>query len=83
MARHIFIDRDKRKNKSNVQEMYDECFKTLQAGNSIFIFPQGTVGWTEGYPLRMEPLILRYNLKFPSYLYPYIFRIMHGIVPIR
>jgi len=42
MARHIFIDRDKRKNKTNVQEMYDKCFKTLQAGNSIFIFPQGT-----------------------------------------
>jgi 1-acyl-sn-glycerol-3-phosphate acyltransferase len=42
MARHIFIDRDKRKNKTNVQKMYDECFKTLQAGNSIFIFPQGT-----------------------------------------
>jgi 1-acyl-sn-glycerol-3-phosphate acyltransferase len=42
MARHIFIDRDKTKNKTNVQAMYDECYKTLQTGKSIFIFPQGT-----------------------------------------
>jgi 1-acyl-sn-glycerol-3-phosphate acyltransferase len=52
MARHVFVIRDKTRNKANVQRMYAECSKTLQAGKSIFVFPQGTRRMDQRLPFK-------------------------------
>jgi 1-acyl-sn-glycerol-3-phosphate acyltransferase len=52
MARHVFVIRDKTRNKANVQRMYAECSKTLEAGKSIFIFPQGTRRMDQRLPFK-------------------------------
>jgi 1-acyl-sn-glycerol-3-phosphate acyltransferase len=54
LGRHISIQRSKDRSKSreSVQYMYKAANKTLQDGNSMFVFPQGTRRMTERLPFK-------------------------------